>query len=156
MTEPSGIEPNSSLVDSSMADPDDRDALIVRLLDEVTAQAGMAESRFRMLARRHPDLVDEVRMLWATAMVAEDFASVSQVLDSVERRRERTESAADVRAPAARFGDYEILEEIGRGGMGVVFRAPANQPGTDRRRAQDDPSRRTGLRGRPGAVSRRG
>ncbi len=61
-------------------------------------------------------------MLWSTAMVAEDFASVSQVLDSVERA-----ASGPIRPPVfephQRVGDYEILDEIGRGGMGVVFRA---------------------------------
>ena len=105
-------------------------SLLVRLIDGLTTAARQGESPdVEALAGEHPRLADELRSLWAMIWVTESLAHPrSQDGSSGDQTVQfpSTDSSADRSASSQGpvfFGDYQLFEELGQGGMGVVFRA---------------------------------
>jgi serine/threonine-protein kinase len=119
------------------------ESLLASLLDELTQALRQGrQPDVEQSAARHPELAAELRALWATVWVAEEMAKDGSKGPDRDARPQsvsgtvewRPSTAPDVTVvPAShpstpqsfrgRFGDYELFEELGRGGMGVVSRA---------------------------------
>jgi WD40 repeat protein len=84
------------------------------------ADAGRPPSRDELLAR-HPDLADELRSFFADHDAARLAAANSA--DAPALAPSPAPASPPGLGTVRDFGDYELLDEIARGGMGVVYKA---------------------------------
>jgi serine/threonine protein kinase len=101
-----------------VSDRSDRDGSLDVLMDELTerVQAGEVVD-LEALLRDHPDQADQIRELLPALHLLADMAVPAS---------SRAESDAGADAAGDRpeeLGDFRIVREIGRGGMGIVYEA---------------------------------
>src|SRR5262245_29211950 len=109
---------------SATPSPSERDERLERILADYlhAVESGTPPERAELI-QQHPDLAVDLSSFFRNRDAMERIAEpIKKQLPALAETIGASEMAG-ARTTIRYFGDYELLEEIARGGMGVVFKA---------------------------------
>jgi predicted Ser/Thr protein kinase len=103
-----------------MATSQSKSAVVLELAEEFLERYRQGKRpSLKEYTDRHPDMASEIRMVFPAMAMMENIALGDESLDGAGDGT----LPGRVVEPAQQLGDYRIIREIGRGGMGIVYEA---------------------------------